>query len=239
MQSPSALNALGSARIAGAGSITLQGALDFTLGSPTNRAKNSLTTGNKLEFNSTAVVRMTMDPTGLTCDRLICSNSIDLNSKPALNLSVVNDQPLSPGTKFCLIDYRDYKGEFTILGRSSRFAGYTNLSYFNLGLNTYQIRYDDNTYQPGSQQFVTLTVVANPDCRVLNLSKQGANALLWWSANCNIFQLEATYSLSSNTNSNPAIWTPVTGNPVLIGGQWIVSVPIEATTNRFFRLRLP
>jgi len=72
-----------------------------------------------------------------------------------------------------------------------------------------------------------------------SITLQGALDFTLGSANCNIFQLEATYSLSSNTNSNPAIWTPVTGNPVLIGGQWIVSVPIEATTNRFFRLRLP
>ncbi len=209
--------------------------MDFTQGFATNRAKNSLTTGNQMDFGSTAQVHMNLDPTGRTCDRLICSNSIDLNSKPALSLGVVNDQSLPPGTKFVLIDYRDYKGEYTILdGKYSRFTGYTNHQTFTLGLNSYQINYHDDTYVQGSQQFVTLTVVANADCRVLNLSHQGGNALLWWSAACANFQLESTYSLGPKT----AVWTPVPGSPVLIGGLWVASVPIE-TTNRFFRLHMP
>jgi hypothetical protein len=239
VQAPSALAIFRNAAIAGVGGMTMDGWLDFTQMSATNRAKNSLTTGNQMDFGSTAQVHMNLDPTGRTSDRLICSNSIDLNNHPALSLGVVNDQPLPQGTKFVLIDYRDYKGEYTIFdGKYSRFTGYTNQQTFTLGLNTYQINYHDDTYVPGSQQFVTLTVVANADCRVLNLSHQGANTLLWWSATCTNFLLESTRSLSPNTNTNSVVWTPVPASPLWIGGQWLVSVPIEPT-NRFFRLRLP
>ena len=239
VQAPSALTIFGNAAIAGAGSMTMAGWLDFTQMSATNQAKNSLTTGNQMYFNSTAQVHMNLDPTGLTSDRLICSNSIDLNNHPALSLGVVNDQPLPPGTKFVLIDYRDYKGEFTIFdGKYSRFTGYTNHQTFTLGLNTYEINYHDDTYVPGTEQFVTLVVVSNAACGVLNLSQQDTNALVCWSATCTNFLLEATYSLGTNASTNALVWTPVPGTPVLNGGQLCVTVPLEAT-NRFFRLRQP
>ena len=134
----------------------------------------------------------------------------------------------------------DYRGLQASLGHGRDFFnGYTNGHTFSLGLNSYQINYADNTYLPGSSQFVTLTAVANADCRVLNLSQQGSNALLWWSATCDNFLLEATYSLSLQTNSSSLVWTPVPDSPVLIAGWWwLVSVPIERT-NRFVRLRQP
>jgi hypothetical protein len=240
VQAPSGLAILGNAAIAGAGTMSMEGSLDFTQGFATNRAKNSLTTGNKLYFDSTAQVRMNLDPTGLTSDRLICSNSLDLNNHPALSLGVVNDQALTPGTKFVLIDYRDYKGEYTILdGKYSRFTGYTNHQTFTLGLNRYEINYHDDTCVPGSQQFVTLTVPSPAVCGLLNISRQGTNAALAWSATCTNFVLEATYWLSTNTNAHTLVWTPVPEPPVLVGDSLWVTVPIEFNTNRFFRLRQP
>ncbi len=235
VQAPSELKVIGNATIAGAGSASLQGALEFNRVAGTNQAKNSLTTGNSLYFGSTAVVKMNFDPTGLTCDRLICSNAIDLNSHPVLSLNLINDQPLPLGTKFVLIDYRDYKGEYIVLGGSSHFAGYTNRYTFVRGINTYQLNYADDTCLPGSQQFVTLTVVHNPDypaAGMLNVVRQGDQSrLLWSSANTN-FILEATYSLA------PAaiVWDPVSVAPVLTGDWLWVSLPMEPGS-RFFRLR--
>jgi hypothetical protein len=231
------LNVFGAATISGAGSITLQGLLDFTLVSGTNQAKNSLTTGNQVDFGSTALVKMNFDPTGLTCDRIVCSKAIDLSSHPALSLNLINDQPLNLGTKFLLIDYRDYKGEFTIFdGKYSRFNGYTNHQIFTLGLNTYQMNYADDTYLPDSQQFLTLTVVPNPVLGVLNVKQQGTNAALFWEASTTNLVLEATALFPPAPT--PINWTPVPVPPVLIGDWFWVTVPIEPD-NRFFRLRRP
>jgi hypothetical protein len=180
-------------------------------------------------MNST--LTLTLDPTAQTSDRLILSNLVVISYTAALDLQVVNDTALAQGTKFVLMDYR---GPQATLGSALYFVGYPNGHTFTLGLNSYQINYRDSNYLPGSSQFVTLTVVANADCRVLNLSHQGGNALLWWSAACANFQLESTYSLGPKT----VVWTPVPGSPVLIGGLWVASVPIE-TTNRFFRLHMP
>jgi hypothetical protein len=231
MDEDSVLNVLGHATIGGTGFTEMDGKLFFAAGLPASRGKSSLSTGNQIGFGMNSMLTLTLDPTAQTSDRLILSNLVVISYTAALDLQVVNDTALAQGTKFVLMDYR---GPQATLGSALYFVGYPNGHTFTLGLNSYKINYRDSNYLPGSSQFVTLTVVANADCRVLNLSHQGGNALLWWSAACANFQLESTYSLGPKT----VVWTPVPGSPVLIGGLWVASVPIE-TTNRFFRLHMP
>ncbi len=160
MSDDSELNVIGHATIGGTGITAVDGKLFFAVGFPSYLGKNSLSTGNQIDFEFNSTLTMTLDPTGLTSDQIICSNLISIKPLAALDLQVVNDAALAPGAKFVLLDYR---GPEATLGSAKYFAGYPNGHTFTLGLNTYQINYRDNTYLPGSSQFVTLTVLTHPD----------------------------------------------------------------------------
>ena len=238
LQAPSALNIFNDATIQGAGQVEIYGMLQFGAGAVSNQAKHTLTTNNKLWFSSAAMVNMSLDPTALSCDRLICSNQIDINNHPHLALTVTNDVPLNLGTKFILIDYPNPHGYLLGGGyNGSRFNEYTNNHTFTLGLNTYQLRYSDTSYtsDDSPSQFTTLTVVSNAVSGVLNISPQnGTNAMLSWSATSTNFVLEYADYLTP-----PPTWTNVSGEAVLVGTQILFSVPINAVPQRFFRLRQP
>lgn len=73
-----------------------------------------------------------------------------------------------------------------------------------------------------------IDVVAEPRLGVTN---QGTSVLISWPAAPSGFVLESAPYLYSPTN-----WTPVSGSPTLINGQYLLSVPITGT-NQFFRLQ--
>lgn len=108
-------------------------------------------------LTSNSTLQMALNPTGLTADRLVVSHQLDLESRVALSLSVVNDTALAPGTKFLLINYPDWQAF-----PSTHFNGLPDGTSFALGLNTYQINYNDPDYQPGETHFITVTTVPEP-----------------------------------------------------------------------------
>lgn len=148
---------VGKGSIAGPGILQVDGLLKFATG------ESSFTVAG--DFWLKGKLRLLLDPTagsaqhvnvkGLTLGEVF--NGIPL-SLPTLSLSITKDQILSVGTKFLLIDY---------VSRNSNDEIFSDLSdgqVFQLGLNTYQIRYSDADYgaaNGGNSSVVTLTVVAN------------------------------------------------------------------------------
>jgi hypothetical protein len=62
----------------------------------------------------------------------------------------------------------------------------------------------------------------------------GAGTLnLQWATNTTGFKLSQTTSLQ------PAIWIDVTPSPAIVGNNYSVTLPLDLTTNRFFRLHNP
>ncbi|MCX6970854.1 MAG: PEP-CTERM sorting domain-containing protein [Verrucomicrobia bacterium] len=135
---------------------------------------NSLTTTNQLDLGSTSNLHMTLDPTGLTSDRILIDNSareFTINNSATLSLNVVNDTALVIGTKFLLINYPDWQ-----VAMGAHFNGLVDGATFALGLNTYQINYNDGDYIPAQgSTFITLTTVPEPG--TLALLGLGAIAL--------------------------------------------------------------
>jgi uncharacterized repeat protein (TIGR03803 family) len=69
----------------------------------------------------------------------------------------------------------------------------------------------------------------------LNIIPSGANGILTWPTNYLGFDYTG-FALQSTTNlGSPAVWTPVSADPVVIGGQKVVVNPISGT-KQFFRL---
>jgi len=66
----------------------------------------------------------------------------------------------------------------------------------------------------------------------LSLSQNGGALLFQWPAAGVAFAL-----YSSTTLVPPVVWTLVTNPPSLAGGQWQISLPIQANATRFFRLQ--
>jgi len=140
----------------GSGStIRLDSAVNFD---PATRAQNSLTTANELFLDSTnTVITMYLNPTTMTSDQFILGGQLNIDSDATLNLGVTNDVVLALGEKFVLFDFSDSQ---TI---SNNFKDRTNGSTFSLGLNTYEILYNDPDVQPGgSTSFITVTTVPEP-----------------------------------------------------------------------------
>jgi hypothetical protein len=47
------------------------------------------------------------------------------------------------------------------------------------------------------------------------------------------------FKLSQTTSLQPAIWIDVTPSPAIVGNNYSVTLPLDLTTNRFFRLHNP
>jgi hypothetical protein len=154
------------------GVMTIGGNITFIdSSSPGN---NSLSTTNQVDLGSTSNLHMTLDPTGLTSDRLLIDNSareFTINNSATLSLNVANDAALVIGTKFLLINYPDWQ-----VAMGAHFNGLVDGATFALGLNTYQINYNDGDYIPAQgSTFITLTTVPEPG--TLALLGLGAIAL--------------------------------------------------------------
>jgi hypothetical protein len=154
------------------GVMTIGGNITFIdSSSPGN---NSLSTTNQVDLGSTSNLHMTLDPTGLTSDRLLIDNSareFTINNSATLSLNVANDAALVIGTKFLLINYPDWQ-----VAMGAHFNGLVDGATFALGLNTYQINYNDGAYIPAQgSTFITLTTVPEPG--TLALLGLGAIAL--------------------------------------------------------------
>jgi len=169
VQDASSLRIDGNTTIGGHGSIVTRGTLSFTSAASTPAA-NTLTVYSiglespvgSLTTNST--LQMAINATGLTSDRLVVSNQLVLESRVVLSLSVVSDTALALGTKFLLVDYPSSQAFFP----STHFNGLPDGTTFALGLNNYQINYNDPDFQPGQTHFITLTtVVPEPSTWVL------------------------------------------------------------------------
>ncbi len=135
--------------------IRLDSAVTFD---PATRAQNSLTTANELFLDGTnTVITMYLNPTTMTSDRFVLNGQLNIDSDATLNLGVTNDVVLALGEKFVLFDFSDSQ---TI---GNNFKDRTNGSTFSLGLNTYEILYNDPDVQPGgSTSFITVTTVPEP-----------------------------------------------------------------------------
>ena len=157
------------------GVLSIDGTLTFVDSS--TPGNNSLTTTNQLDLRSTSTLHMTLDPTGLTSDKILIDNSareFTINNSATLSLNVVNDKALVIGTKFLLINYPDWQG-----GMGAHFNGLTDGATFTLGLNTYQINYNDGDYRPAEgSTFITLTTVPEPSTWAL-LGLGGAMLLVF------------------------------------------------------------
>ncbi|MFM1903416.1 MAG: hypothetical protein RLZZ440_1316 [Planctomycetota bacterium] len=105
-----------------------------------------------------AVTEASLDPTALTSDTVVCDDltleAIFPSIAPTLTLAVDNDTPLPLGTKFTLFDYvtANTVGAFYFKDRAPG-------STFTLGLNDYQIDYQDASLGGTA---ITLTVVPEP-----------------------------------------------------------------------------
>jgi hypothetical protein len=150
-------------------SIQLACAVNFD---PATRAQNSLTTSNELSLDSTnTVITMYLNPTAMTSDQFILNGQLNIDSGATLDLGFVNDVALAPGEKFVLFDFNDSQT------MGNHFKDLTNGSTFSLGLNTYEILYNDPDVQPGgSTSFITLTTVPEPSTWAL-LALGGAAAI--------------------------------------------------------------
>ena len=164
MDEDSEINVIGHATIGGTGNIDMDGRLYFAVGAPGEKGKSSLTTDNNLAFMMSALVTMSLDPTGLTSDQIICGGELYFSPTADLSLQLVNDTALAEGIKFALFDYR---GTQSPLGNNNHFFGYANGTVFNLGANTYEINYRDGDYLPGSTSFITLTTVPEPSAAAI------------------------------------------------------------------------
>jgi len=143
------------------GHIDMQGTLAFS-----GSGNNTLNTSNELNLGSTAILQMTIDATDLTSDEILIDSSREFtisNNATTLSLNVINDTTIALGTKFLLINYPDWQG-----GMGPHFRGMTEGSSFSLGLNTYQINYNDGDYRPAEgSTFITLTTVPEPSTYAL------------------------------------------------------------------------
>ena len=127
---------------------------------------NTLSTGDpnlavdklNLEFGSNLV--LAIDPTAgqaslvrveeLILDRPASSLSPNLTIKP------LNDTALPAGQKLVLVDYSSLSSGSNF---PPQFSGLPDGHVFQLGLNTYQIRYSDSEYDADNNSVVTLTVI--------------------------------------------------------------------------------
>ena len=143
------------------GHLAMDGTLAF-IGS----GKSTLSTINELNLGSTSILQMTLDATARTSDELLIGNGareFTINNSATLSLSVVNDTSIAIGTKFLLINYPDWQ-----VAMAAHFNGLPDLATFALGLNSYQINYNDGDYRPAEgSTFITLTVVPEPSALTL------------------------------------------------------------------------
>jgi hypothetical protein len=120
---------------------------------------------------------MYLNPTALTSDQILIDNSareFTIDNSARLELLLANDAALPVGTKFLLIDYPDWQVEML-----AHFQNLPDLSFLRLGLNTYQINYNDGDYRPADgSTFITLTTVAVPEPSTFGLFAVGAG-LAW------------------------------------------------------------
>lgn len=169
IQTISALGIDGNITIEGAGEVDVNGLLTFTNAS--TLAQNSMTILNAVNLNSGSKLQMTLDPTGLTSDRLLLSSGnkfFSIDTQATLNLKVVNDTRLAPGTKFLLIDYPDWQ-----VNMASHFKDLPDGATFTLGLNVYKILYNDPDYQQGNSTYITLTAVGTEVSAIVSPVKGG------------------------------------------------------------------
>ena len=148
----------GYSTIGGAGSIDVDA--DGVLALDTN-GKGSLATTNTLALNDFSTTRLTIDPLDLSSDLVDVQNDllIDPLGLANLDLLVKGDAVLTDGTKFVLFDSANRQG-------LHHFAGLANGAVFGLGLNAYEIIYDDSWYT-GPGYAITLTVVPEPSTYLL------------------------------------------------------------------------
>ena len=118
--------------------------------------QNSLTTANELNFGSDALVIIGFDSTARTSDFITANGTLSLGTLAKLQLKIYNDQELPFNIKFKLLDYSDGMGP---LDKFSQFEDLPDGSVFSAGLNTFQINYNDATYEAGNASVITLTTV--------------------------------------------------------------------------------
>ena len=118
-----------------------------------------LNTDNRVELSNFSTLKLTIDPTALKNSQLRTASEATITNFADLNLGLVNDRVLPNGTKFVLIDYGSLNGTGGVAGAASKyFNGYRDGSSFVLGLNRYQINYEDSG-DAGYAGAVTLTVI--------------------------------------------------------------------------------
>ena len=160
--------AAGHSVIGGAGGIDVES--DGVLAVDTN-GKGSLSTTNALDLHSFSTTQLTINPLDLSSDLIDVQNDllIDPLGLAKLHLLLEGDTVLTYGTKFVLFDYANSQG-------LHHFANLADGTKFGLGLNRYEILYDDPWYT-GFGHAITLTTVAVPEPATWWLLGFGALAL--------------------------------------------------------------
>jgi hypothetical protein len=161
------LGASGSAFIGGGGDMEISAQLNFDSRAG-HGAQNSLTTTNDLSLQFSSIVTMHLDAVALRNDHLIVNSAnahgrLDIDSSAVLDLRLWRDAPLAIGTRFELIEYpasQDGVGYF---------RGLPDGADLLLGLNTYEINYNDPAVLSGKSKFITLTVVPEPSSALLGI----------------------------------------------------------------------
>jgi hypothetical protein len=86
-----------------------------------------------------------------------------------------------------------------------------------------------NAWAPSSARFSTLTLSAAPNLQTNSVPN---GVVLTWPGSGVGFALYSTTNLSP-----PALWLPVTNQPILISNQWQVDLATNSDTARFYRLQ--
>jgi hypothetical protein len=82
---------------------------------------------------------------------------------------------------------------------------------------------------PGDNSVLVKTIVTTT-WPTLAVSPQGGSLVLSWPNDGRTYVVEASESL------RPGTWTPVVVSPALVGGQYRASVPMTASSKKFYRL---
>jgi autotransporter-associated beta strand protein len=151
----------GSGTISGTGLLWIDSGatlgFDFTSNRPVGRG--FLLTSNNLLLGAFSTAAMTIDPRNHTNDMIVVGGNLDINSARLANLALAVTNPfiLPSDTKFLLFDHTN---SLTETGRGAQtFQGLPNGKIFGLGLNTYEILYNDTNAGAVGGYGITLTTV--------------------------------------------------------------------------------
>ena len=121
---------------------------------------------NRLDLGLASELHMGINPStagagSISVDELVLDSPVD-SIAPVLVLRIVTDAALPVGQKILLVDYETISPGSGGGGSVLRFRGFPDGHVFQLGMNTYQVRYEDPEYSATNSSVITLTAVDSP-----------------------------------------------------------------------------